>query len=387
MFLWGVILGGLLPGAREVYAQATDLEQLEPRFETLVQQAMLEGQIPSLTIALVKEDQVIWSNGFGYANLWARTPAVPSTVYVIGSTFKAMSTVALLRMMEQGRFELDEPVRKYLQFLRIRNEEQSRPVTFRHLLTHTSGLPADFSPYPVWGDISPPSIEVYLSNALHLESAPGEKIVYSNMGYTLLGYLIQVFSGEDFKTHINNEIFKPLEMTSTAFSPTPEMTERLAVPYIVDPSTGSLVPTERLKATEWPAGIVYGTVLDMANWLVMNLNDGVFRGRHLIDAETLDQMHTRQYDALKGTISGLWGGEEAGYGLTWWTENREGEQYFAHSGSVSGFTAFVQGNKDQRIGVAILTNGNSAHQHLIKLADRIMGLMEPLPAERGFFGN
>ncbi len=85
-------------------------------------------------------------------------------------------------------------------------------------------------------------------------------------------------------------------------------------------------------------------------------------------------MHTVQYDASKGRIADLWGGDEAGYGLTWWTDIRDGERFFAHSGSVPGYTAFLQGNRDQRLGVAILTNGNRAHPHLIKLADHVMSL-------------
>ncbi len=381
-----LMLTGLVALAGGVYAQTLGEQEL-PEFETAIKQAMLEGQIPSMTVAVVKGDEVIWTNGYGYANVWARTPAVPSTVYLIGSTFKAMSTIALLQEMEAGSFKLDDPVNKYLGDLHIRNERKDRPVTFRHLLTHTSGMPESFSPYPVWGEQAPPGIESFLANSLRVESAPGEKMVYSNMGYTLVGYLVEKMAGMDFKKVIQKNIFKPLEMESTAFSPTPEMIERLAIPYIVDPSTGSLVPTEQLKATEWPAGIVYGTVLDMANWMIMNLNDGNFRGRHLIGAETLDMMQTRQYDHLKGRIKGLWGGEEAGFGLTWWTDTRHGERYFAHSGSVSGYTAFLQGNRDQRIGVVILSNGNSAHRHLIKLADEIMEAMEEMPAPAEHFGN
>jgi CubicO group peptidase (beta-lactamase class C family) len=171
-------------------------------------------------------------------------------------------------------------------------------------------------------------------------------------------------------------IFGPLEMTSTAFQPTPEMTERLAIPYELDDQTSRPVPAERLKADVWPAGIVYGTVLDQANWLIANLNDGVFKGRQIIGAATLDTMQTRQFDAFKGPIADLWGGEEAGYGLTWWTETRGEERFFAHSGSVPGYTAFLQGNRTRRTGVAILTNGDRAHPHLIRLADKALTLLE-----------
>lgn len=365
----------LMPYCGAVHAQPGTWEETLVEIEFAIEKALLDGQIPSITIALVMGDEVVWSNGYGYSNLWARTPAVPSTVYLIGSTFKAMSTVALLQQMEEGQFSLDDPVRNYLSVLRIRNELETQPVTFRHLLTHTSGLPADFGAFPVWGDDVPPPIENYLGNALRTESAPLSGQVYSNMAYTLIGYLVQKFSGTPFKEHVRNTIFEPLEMANTAFAPSPEMTERLAVPYIVDTNTKRLVPTEQLKAQVWPAGIVYGTVLDQANWLIANLNGGVFKGRHLLEEESITQMHSLQYDKFKGPISNLWGGEEAGYGLTWWTDIRKGERYFAHSGSVPGYTAFLQGNKDQKLGVALLSNGNRAHQHLIRLTDTIMELM------------
>jgi CubicO group peptidase (beta-lactamase class C family) len=87
-------------------------------------------------------------------------------------------------------------------------------------------------------------------------------------------------------------------------------------------------------------------------------------------------MYTRQYDQFKGGIEGIWGNETAGFGLTWWTQVRDGDRYFAHSGSVGGYTAFLLGNRDRKLGFAILTNGNRAHPHLFKLADQAMDLMK-----------
>ncbi|MEM8486279.1 MAG: serine hydrolase domain-containing protein [Bacteroidota bacterium] len=372
---------------RNTTAQSTNWSEALGGIEYAIEQAMVEGQIPSMTLALVVGEEVVWSKGYGYANIWARTPAVPSTVYLIGSTFKAMSTVALLQHMEDGKFGLDDPVNGYLEGIRIKNEDADAPVTFRHLLTHTSGLPGDFGPFPVWGDDRPPSLEQYLATSLRAESSPMAGVVYSNMAYSLVGYLSGQFAGVPFRNYVQQTIFSPLEMNSTAFQPTPVMTERLAVPYVVDRASKRLVPTEQLKASVWPAGIVYGTVLDQANWLIANLNGGTFKGRHLLAEELMDQMHSLQYEAFKGTISGLWGGEEAGYGLTWWTDIRKGERFFAHSGSVPGYTAFLQGNKDKKIGIAILSNGNRAHRHLIGLADRIMALAgeveEMAPAAAG----
>src|SRR5215470_8336217 len=356
--------------------QTINIDRVVADLEPEIQRTLLAGNIPSASIALVSNDRVIWSEAYGYSNLWARTPASTNTVYLIGSTFKTMSTVALLQQMEQGKFKLDDAVNKYLTEFKIQGEDPQHPITFRHLLTHTSSLPGDFGAFPVWGDTVPPSLEDYLRKSLKVTTPPMTKVEYSNMAYTLVGYLVQKFSGMPYKQYIQEKIFTPMEMTSTAFEPRPDMEERLSIPYTVEEKTGSQTPTVRLKAAVWPAGLVYGTVLNQANWLILNLNGGVFKGKRLISEDTLEQMFTRQYDQFKGPVEGIWGNETAGFGLTWWAQVRDGDHYFAHSGSVPGYTAFLLGNRDRKLGFAIMTNGNRAHPHIFKLADRAMDLLK-----------
>ncbi len=376
LFVASSLAAVLLIASGPSVAQTVNIDRVVAELEPEIQRTLLAGNIPSASIALIAGDRVIWTNAYGYSNLWARTPATPNTVYLIGSTFKAMSTIALLQQMEQGKFKLDDRVNDYLTDFKIQGEDPQHPITFRHLLTHTSGLPADFGPFPVWGDTVPPSLEDYLGKALKATKPPLTSVTYSNMAYTLVAYLVQKFSGVPYKQYIQEHIFTPLEMTSTAFEPRPDMEERLAIPYVVDEKTGSQVGTVRLKASVWPAGIVYGTVLNQANWLIANLNGGVFKDKRLISQSTLDQMLTRQYDQFKGTIENLWGNETAGFGLTWWTQVRDGDRYLAHSGSVPGYTAFLLGNRDRKLGFAIMTNGNRAHPHLFKLADKAIDLMK-----------
>ena len=372
---WTLLCVLLLVSSRlTVGAQTINLERVIPELEPEIQRALIEGKIPSCSIALVSGDKVIWTGAYGYSNLWARTPATPSTVYVIGSTFKAMSTVALLQKMEQGKFKLDDKVNDYLTDFKIQKEDPKNPVTFRHLLTHTSGLPGGFGAYPVWGDTVPEPLEVFLSKALVISKPTGTEVIYSNVAYTLIGYLVQKFSGVPYKKYIQDNVWTPLEMNNTAFEPTAAMDERMSEPYVVDEKTGSQVPTVRVKASVWPAGIVYGTIYDQANWLILNLNNGIFKGKRIISEQTMEQMFTRQYDKFKGGIEGIWGNETAGFGLTWWSQVRDGDRYFAHSGSLGGYTAFLLGNRDRKLGFAILTNGNRAHPHLFKLADRAMDL-------------
>src|SRR6266542_2672103 len=330
----------VLTATRLANAPTVNTDRVVAELEPEIQRTLIAGNIPSASIALIAGDRVIWSAGYGYSNLWARTPATPSTVYLIGSTFKAMSTIALLQQMEQGKFKLDDRVNDYLTEFKIQNEDPQHPITFRHLLTHTSGLPGDFGPFTVCGDTVPPPLAEYLRKSLKVTKPPLTSVVYSNLAYTLVAYLVQKFSGVPYKQYIQEHIFTPLEMTSTAFEPRPDMEERLSIPYVVDEKTGSQLGTVRLKASVWPAGIVYGTVLNQSNWLIANLNGGVFKDKRIISQATLDRMFTRQYDQFKGTIENLWGNETAGFGLTWWTEVRDGDRYIAHSGSVPGYTAF-----------------------------------------------
>jgi len=364
-------------GVRPAPAQTVDVDRVVKELEPEIARTLAEANISSATIALVSGDKIIWKGAYGFSNRWSRTHATPDTVYLIGSTFKAMSTVALLQLMEQGKFKLDDRVNDYLTEFKIQNEDPKNPVTFRHLLTHTSGLPADFGPFPLWGDEAPPKLEDYLKAKLKVTGPPMEKEVYSNMAYTLVGYLVQKLSGVPFKQYIEEHIFKPLEMNSTVFAVTPEIEERLSIPYIFDKDSNGFAPAVRLRAAVWPAGLVYGTVANQANWLIANLNDGTFNGKRIISQQSLDQMMTRQYAQFKGPIEGLWGTEKAGFGLTWWVEQRQdGEHYFAHSGSVPGYTAFLLGNRDRKLGFAILTNGHQAHKFLFKLADRALELMK-----------
>lgn len=365
----------LLLLSASAFGQTIDLKGLAPELEPAIRQAMIEGNIPSASVALVEGDKVIWSGGFGESNLWARTPATPNTVYLIGSTFKAMSTVALLQQMEQGKFKLDDPVGKYLDF-KIQGDDPKNPVTFRHLFAHTSGLDGDFGAVPLWSNDDVVKLYDFVRKSLKVAHPPMTKVEYSNAAFTFVGYLVEKFSGVPYRKYVQDNIWTPLEMTSTAFDPTPEMDERMSVPYVVDPKTGRQTPVARLRAAVYPAGITYGTILDQSNWLITNLNGGIFKGKRIISEATMEQMMTRQYDQFKGGIEGIWGNETAGFGLTWWTQVKDGERYFAHSGSLSGFTAFLLGNRDRKFGFAILTNGHRAHQHLFKLADRAMDLMK-----------
>ena len=364
------------PPTASLHAQSPPIDRIAARLSPEIERALLDGAIPSLVVAITDRQGELWSAAFGQSNLWARTPASTNTVYLIGSTFKAQSTVALLQQMEQGKFALDDPVSDYLDGLAIRGEDPERPVTFRHLLTHTSGMPVDFGPHPVWGTTAPLPLDEYLRDSLRVDTAPLAGVVYSNMAYSLVGRLVQTFSGVPYKEYVQENVWNALDMNSTAFDPPPEMAERLAVPYAPDPESGRNRPAVRTKANVWPPGIVYGTIHDQANWVRFNLGDGAWGNDRLLEPATMDEMHSLQFDQFAGRpMGGGWGYDNPGYGLTWWVSTHNGERFFAHSGSVSGYTAFASGNRTRGFGIAFLTNGNRAHPHLVRLTTLALDLM------------
>lgn len=342
-----------------------------------IERSLKVGRIPSMAVVCVSGDRIVWTRSAGLANIRVKTPAACDTVYLIASTFKTMSATALLQIMEQGKFKLDDRVNDYLGDLKIEGENKRYPVTFRHLLTHTSGLPTDFGRHAVWEDASPPALADYLNGRLKLWRRPGTRVLYSNIAFTLVAHLVERFSGMPFKEYMRKNVFAPVEMRDTAFEPRADMAERLAIPYMpVRRRAGIYRPVDWVKADAWPAGVVYGTAADQARWLIASLNGGVYKGRRILGEATLREMMKRQFDRFAGPINGGWLNETSGFGLAWWISTLDGETIIAHSGSVNGYTAFLAGNLQRKTGVAILTNGNKSHRWLYSLALKALAALQ-----------
>lgn len=353
-------------------AVAAVVSELEPE----IRRAMDEGRIPSVTMALTVGEEIVWSAGFGEINRRTGARATPESVYIIASTLKTMVATAALQLVDEGRLSLDDPVRDHLgEAFAIPGEDPAKPITLRHLLTHTSGLAGGFSSVPVWADTVPREMDRFLREGLQVLGPPEEEVRYSNPAFTVVAKVIEVVTGEDFRDVIRRRIWEPLGMHTTAFAPSPRMEEVLAVPYRPAEETGELEPVARTRFAEWPAGGAWGTVEDQARWIMASVNGGRLGDVALLKPATAALMQSPQFDLWQRPMNGGWGGPDTDYGLAWWTTTRDGERYIAHSGSVAGYTAFIHGNPERRLGVAILTNGNRAHPHLVHLAFLATDLM------------
>jgi CubicO group peptidase (beta-lactamase class C family) len=368
------------PGSAPVTPPAL-LSILEARLEPEIRRAMAAGGIPSLTIALVRADTVLWAAGYGEANRRTRAPATPETVYALASTAKTLVAASILQLADAGALTLTDPVHRYLPpTLRIRGEDPDNPITFLHLLTHTSGLPAGFTPTPFFAEGVPAPLEEHLAQVLRVEGRTGAQVRYSNPAYALLGLLVEQISGGPFDAELRAGILGPLGLQSTTRFPSPEMVERMAIPYQPAPDGSGLRPVEWIRFAEWPAGASYGTVLDQAVWLGTVLNGGSWRGVRILSESSLAQSFQRPFPQFRGPLGGGWGGANGGagtgYGLGWWVSNANGVLEIAHSGSLRGFTAFLHGRPETKVGVAILTNADRAHPHLVSISYLATELLE-----------
>ena len=137
-----------------------DLTKTRTVLTGLIEKAMKENGVPSISIALVRGDSIVWKAAFGYANVRMKTPATTETYYSTGSTFKAATATAIMQLVEQGKLTLDAPVNRFLGDVQIQDRLQAeKPVTFRHILSHWSGLTAGAVTKPIWGRELPKSLE------------------------------------------------------------------------------------------------------------------------------------------------------------------------------------------------------------------------------------
>ena len=143
---------GLHFGEKPKPGEAGDLDKTKTVLTSMIEKALKEQGIPSLSIALVKGDSVVWKAAFGHANVRTKTPATPDTLYSTGSTFKSATATALMQLVEQAKLALDQPVNRYLDEDKIQDRLQSeKPVTIAHILSHWSGLVGGANIKPIWG--------------------------------------------------------------------------------------------------------------------------------------------------------------------------------------------------------------------------------------------
>ena len=236
-----------------------------------------------VSVALIGPNGVLWSDGFGYSDIAGKVPATPETVYRVGSLSKLLTATAVMQMDQGERLDIDSPVHDYLPQFGIKSRYvEAGPITPRQLLTHHAGLPGDLN-QGMWS--SQPFTGV--TGRLQQEWAaypPGLVSSYSNVGYDVLGHMVENVSGERFQDYMKGALFNPLGMTHSAYVETPRIQRLLARGY----RNGQA--EELLPMRDLPALGLYASAMDLSRFVQMVINRGEVNGRRILAAEQLDEM-------------------------------------------------------------------------------------------------
>jgi CubicO group peptidase (beta-lactamase class C family) len=313
---------------------------------------MKNSRIPGLSLAVVKDGRLIRSAGYGLSNVETATPATPGTVYKVASLSKPILAAAVMLLEQQGKLGLDDKVARYLSG----SPPSWQDITVRHLLSHTSGIardPADYHPYKE----QRPSAVIESAFSMPLQFQPGEKWLYSNIGYFALAEIISKASGMPWSDFIAKQLFEPAGMAST----------RLTSASAIIPNRARGYETNRdgmLNAEDWiavrPSGAYVSTVLDLANL-------DIFIDSH----SPLDDSRR----AAMKTPARLPDGKSAAYGLGWNVDSYLGQERIHHGGQYPGFRSTWERFENQRLSIIVLANSSSARVE--SLALRIAGFYSP----------
>lgn len=335
-----------LPAAPAVAQRGRfDLQKTSTVLSALIKKELAARGIPSMSIALVRGDSIVWKAAFGYANLATKTPATTETIYSTGSSFKSVTATAIMQLAEQGKLKLDDPINNYLGASKVQ-EQPDKPVTFTHILSHWSGLTSGAETQPIWGRKLPKTMEEFTS-ALKAVRAPETTWEYNNFAYGTAGLLVQKISGVEYEKYVVDNILKPLGVsTPHPVYPSPTMVERMALPYAAGGTLGQPKPVAQVHFDVYPAGDIYLRAEDMARYLIAQLNGGVYHGTRILSEASVTAMHTPRF------------GGDYGFGFWMVKDSTSGHTLIHHGGAIAGQRAFLIGDLDAKVGVYYMTNSD-----------------------------
>ena len=376
LLLTGIGLYILLPKTPKPPDTINSVNDLEAYLELVV----AAKHPPGLSVAVVKDGSLVYANGFGVADGPGNVPTTRNTVYHWWSMTKIPTAVAVMQLHERGLLDIDDPVRKYLPFFKVTYKGSDQPVvTVRQLLNHTAGLsnaaPEIFKWVHVEGDPPVNQTEFLIekfADYSELLFVPGEKTQYSNVGYMVLGAVIEAVTDQTYEQYVVDNILQPLNMENSNFVYTTSMTENEATgsQHLVDMYTPffpllklNYLIRERIGMRLWftriyndqtpPTGLI-GSVTDVAQFMMSHLDEN----GTILQPETVALMN-EVLDELTSP------GDEI-QGLGWRAQlTVEGRRYLTHSGGGPGFATIFRVYPDENLGVAVMGNDSTIDRTIL----------------------
>ncbi len=353
-----------------VSASAVHTSKVE-KIDAFVSEQMQRNGIPGLALALVDGDKVIFMKGYGKADQTGRA-VTPQTPFILASVSKPLTAAAIMQLVDAGQVDLDAPVQKYIPEFRVADPLASSQITVRHLLLHTSGIPATACDTK----INAQTIEEYVAElqTVKLDSPVGTRHSYCSGNYNVLGRIIEVVTAQSFGEYMQEHIFAPLDMQQSFTSEQEARQHGLAQGY--QWLFGLSVPTHHpYNPSQLPSGYMISSVEDMSHFLVSQLNGGQYAGTNLLSVNSNAAMQ----------VAGTRRGENGGYGFGWVIAPVGDVPAIWHDGVNVNFHSLLLMQPETKRGAVVLMNSfgivayEGAYKEIKEGVARMLADLEPDP--------
>lgn len=348
--------------------------------DNFVDSQMRELRIPGLALAIVQGDQIVHLQGYGIADPSGR-PVTPQTPFIIGSTTKSFTALAVMQLVEQGKIELDAPVQRYIPWFQVADPTASAEISVRHLLNQTSGISTAAGNSDLTrDDFADDALQqrALALQTVQLSQPVGATFQYANANYDLLGLLVETVSGLAYEDYIQQHIFAPLDMRHSATARAAAQADGLATGYRYWFGMPAAMKTPFPRGA-LPSGYLLSSAEDMSHYLIAQMNSGRYGNASVLSPQGIAELH-------RPAVAAMDGGQ---YAMGWFVGQSGELPVVWHNGTVPGFNAKMALVPGQGWGVVALMNSSSQVNEARKeaIVDGVINLLqgrtpEPAPANR-----
>ena len=310
-----------------------------------------DRDIPGLSAAIVYQGETLWAGGYGYADAAAARPATADTVYPLASITKVVTCCAVMRLRDEGKLQLDDPISRFIQPFPVRKPSPETPEpTLRQIASHTAGFQRE-TPSDAWETLVFPSIEELLGSLADVELVfpPLKQFKYSNIAYALLGHVVTLVSGRPYTEYVETEILASLGMASSAFEPQGEVAERVTTRYPWCDEQGPGDPGPPLSiGCFYPVGGLCASVVDIARFAAFHLGFPPEGAEGVLARPSAREMQTPQWVQPDGS---------GGHAIGWGWGKAAGRFAVGHSGGIPGLSTDLRLVPELELATAVFTNG------------------------------
>lgn len=331
----------------------------------LIREAMDKEGIPSISVAVAKGGKIVWEESFGWANREKMIPANPNTMYSMASISKPYTAVGMMRLVEEGKVDLDKPINDYLGVGKLTGyAADASGATVRRVMSHTSGLPLHYQFFYKTDDYTAPTMDETIARYGIVVNPPGEVYMYSNLGYGIIDYAESRVSGMNYADYMRTKVFLPLGLTHTSVGIGPGLEAYAAERY-----DSKQRPIPFYTFDHVGASAIYCSAHDLVRFGMFNLKDHLAGQQQIIKDSTMDLMQK----------SATPSGSDEGYGLGWGISQEFGYRVVSHTGGMPGVATSLTMFPSEDMAIVVLSN--SSNITVERIAQYIAAAMLPKYAE------